>query len=80
MNIKDITPDAFTLSLRVFNKLIAGTPPPEKVKKELSAIKKKAEHDPELNYRQKDAVIVRCDNYLNGTHGNTKKGVEFKGS
>lgn len=30
--------------------------------------------------RQMDAIVARCNNVLNGTYGNTKQGIEFKGS
>lgn len=28
--------------------------------------------------RQLEAIVGRCNNVINGTYGNTKKGVEFK--
>lgn len=72
--------DQFTKMLREFNSLIVTTPAVEKVKNKLLDLKRRAELSVELNYRQKDAIIARCDNYINGTYGNTKNGIEFKGA
>lgn len=77
MTDKQIAPDEFTLLLRAFNSLVIGLPPREQIKQELDDLKASAETSVELNLRQKDAIIVRCNNYLNGTYGKTKEGVTF---
>jgi len=72
MPIENITPDAFTLLLRVFNKLVANMPPVEQIKAELLKLKQSAIDSTELNSRQTDAIVARVDNYISGVYGNTK--------
>lgn len=67
-----LAPDAFTLLLRVFNKLAEDMPPVEKIEPELLKIRQAAISSSELNSRQTDAVVARVDNYINGTYGRTK--------
>lgn len=64
--------DQFQTLLDRFHKAIESNPEPTKIKKILEAIKEDAANSGELNIRQKDAIIARCENYLNGTYGNTK--------
>lgn len=65
-------PCIFTLMLKKFHKIIEGTPTASKVKTELDELQNRAENSGELNPRQKDAIIARCKNYMNGIYGNTK--------
>lgn len=60
--------------LTAFKTLTDKNPPPESIRGALEAIKLKAENadKKELSYRQKDAIMARCDNYLSGEYGKTK--------
>lgn len=78
MGEKVIAPDEFTILLRAFNKLVENNPKPDNIKTELQDLKDSAESSYELNSRQKDAIIARVKNYINGTYGKTKQGIEFK--
>ena len=78
MSTSNFELDEFTILLREFNALVKEKPPVEKIKKELLKIKAKAEKSAELNYRQKDAVIARCDNYINSEYGNTKRAEHYE--
>lgn len=62
----------FDFLLIDFNKLVENNSPRQKVEKQLMELKEKAENMSALSFRQKEAIIVRCTNYLNGTYGNTK--------
>lgn len=73
MSSQPLAQDEFTLLLKAFNSIVNNLPPFEKVKKELLKIKEQANRSSELNYRQKDAIVIRCDNYVNGNYGNTKR-------
>jgi hypothetical protein len=77
MSTANFAQDEFTLLLRAFNGLIESKPPINKVEKELIKLKAQAEKSAELNSRQKAALTDRCDNYINGTYGNTKSGISF---
>lgn len=68
----DLRSSEFQLMTKIFNKLIELNPSAESIKKELLDLKSEAEKSSELNIRQKDAIIAKCDNYLNGNYGNTK--------
>lgn len=63
----------FKSMLRTFEKIIDGTPPPEKVKGTLKSLKEAATKSGELAVRQAEAIGARCDNYMAGCYGNTKK-------
>lgn len=65
---KTATKCVFQLLLIEFNKYAMNDVPAKDCKKELLALKEKANH-PDLNYRQKEAILERVDNYLNGTYG-----------
>lgn len=67
-----VAPDAFTVLLRAFNKLVADSPEAEKIKPELLKLKQAAENHPDLNMRQKEAITDRVKYYLNGEYGKTK--------
>lgn len=58
--------------LKVFHDIIESEPPAEKVAEELKSLKELAKRSQELTARQIDAIVARCDNYMNGTYGNTK--------
>ena len=58
--------------LKMFHDIIKSDPPAEKVAEELKALKEMAIKSQELTARQIDAIVARCDNYMNGTYGNTK--------
>jgi hypothetical protein len=73
MEEKTYAPDEFTILIRAFNALVESEPPVDKIKADLEDIKKQADSSPELNHRQKDAIIDRIDHYLAGTYGKTKK-------
>lgn len=70
----------FTDLLSDFNRVIeekdGKKPPLTAIEPILKDIKANATHNPTLNLRQKEAIIARVDNYLNGTYG--KKDQEFK--
>jgi len=55
-----------------FHKIITGNPAPEKVKEKLLDLKSCAENSALINIRQKEAIVARCVNYINGEYGNTK--------
>lgn len=65
---KTATKCVFQLLLIEFNKYAMNDVPAKDCKKELLALKEKANH-PDLNYRQKEAILERVDHYLNGTYG-----------
>lgn len=67
----------FTALLNEFHAIIEGGPTPEKAKHRLDLLKEKAKTTPELNGRQTEAIFARCDNYINGEYGNTKKANNF---
>jgi len=67
----------FTIMLKAFNELVDNTPTVSKVKNDLISMKEAAILSNELNARQKDAIVDRCNHYLNGTYGNTKKPENF---
>lgn len=58
--------------LKMFHDIIQSDPPVQKVAEELKSLKDMAIKSHELTARQIDAIIARCDNYMNGTYGNTK--------
>lgn len=63
--------------LKAFKIIIEGSPNPESVKKELEDLKEAAKISLHLTFHQKDAIIARCDNYMNGEYGNTKANIDF---
>lgn len=71
-----IAQTAFKALLSQFNELVSSTPSVASIKSELAQIRDDAAINPELNLRQKEAIIARVDNYINGTYG--KKDQEFK--
>jgi hypothetical protein len=73
----DVSQDEFSIMLRAFNGIVEKKPSAEKVKGELLELKEQASISNELNIRQKEAIMDRVDNYLNGNYGNTKVDSNF---
>lgn len=68
--IKDAERNAkFSSMLNVFATIIDGNPAPDKVRGKLESLKESCKNAGILTFRQSDAIISRCDNYLNGTYG-----------
>jgi hypothetical protein len=63
----------FSSLLDVFHGIIKGDPSADKVKKALAELKETAKNSPELNGRQVEAIVARCDNYIKGEYGKSKK-------
>jgi len=78
--IKDSERNAkFDSMLKIFAEIIDGNPPIDKVKDELVELKEACQSTGLLTLRQSDAIIGRCNNYLNGTYGVDKvKDIFFK--
>lgn len=66
----------FSFMLKTFNDLIKDSPTAKSVEKDLTELKDVAVASAELNLRQKEAVMARCDSYMDGSYG--KKDNEFK--
>lgn len=66
------TPTEFQKMLSKFNRIIENDPPASKVENDLIKLSEFAKNSIHLNLRQKDAVMARCSNYINGTYGRTK--------
>lgn len=56
--------------LSVFETIIEGRPAPEKVKQKLEDLSEAAAITSLLSTRQKDGIVARCRNYINGNYGN----------
>ncbi len=63
----------FECIIENFNKITANQPSVNKIKDKLIEIKSFAANASALTDRQKEAVIARINNYLNGSYGNSKK-------
>ena len=63
--------------LEMFKKIIEKDPAPEKVKDKLLELKKAAINTHHLTERQKEGILARCDNYLNGTYGKDEKKKDY---
>jgi hypothetical protein len=59
--------------LKTFELIIKGNPKPESVKVDLDALKDAAKNSANLTFHQVTAIQARCDNYMNGEYGNSKK-------
>lgn len=70
--------DNWDALLREFHKIEANRQ--KDLKAQLDRLKTKATNMAQLTIRQREGIIDRCNNVLNGTYGNTKQGVEFKGA
>lgn len=66
--------------LKAFELIINGNPPAEKVKNELKELKEAAKNAKHLTFAQISAITARCDNYLAGEYGNTKKPENYQQS
>lgn len=64
--------------LKVFHDIIESEPTAEKVSEELKSLKEMAIKSTELTVRQIDAIVARCDDYMNGNYGNTKNKEHLK--
>lgn len=60
-----------------FEKLIKGYPSPESVKEDLEALSEAAMTTNLLTGGQKDGIVARCRNYINGTYGVNKTKSEY---
>lgn len=59
--------------LKVFHLIIKDSPAAEKAKDELIALKEEVKVAKFLTFHQASAITERCDNYINGEYGNSKK-------
>ena len=66
-------PTEFQKMLSKFHRIIEKAPPVKDVKDSLEKLNELAKISPHLNLRQKDAVMERCKNYINGEYGMSKK-------
>ena len=80
MRKEPIIPCVFSYMLMDFHEMIADAPAMSKIEDKLLGLRKDAEINPELNLRQKEAIIARIDNYINGTYGNTKRPEHYEQS
>lgn len=71
--IEDMGNAIFRGMLRTFEKIIADESSLGEVEDQLKTLKGAAARNGSLTTRQIEAIAGRCDNYLNGTYGNTKK-------
>lgn len=55
--------------LKVFETIIDGNPPIEKVKDKLEGLKLSAGNSVLLTARQKEGIVGRCNHYLKGEYG-----------
>lgn len=65
--------ETFPLMLKEFEALIDNTPEASTVKNQLEKLSASAESSNELNIRQKEAIMARCKNYINGEYVTTIK-------
>lgn len=75
----DVLVNDFSILLKKFNDLVGSNPPVDKIKKELLEIKDSARNNNALNFRQKDSIVARVDNYIAGTYGKSKDGIKMLG-
>lgn len=71
----------FDSFLREFNGLVDNTPTVGTIRSKLENLKERAQNEKTMTFRQTDAILARCDNYLNGTYGKTKtdKNLSYSG-
>jgi hypothetical protein len=72
-----IVESEFEILLRGFNETVKDMPPVKKVEKELLELRATAVISHELNFRQRDAITARVDNYINGEYGSNLKKTEY---
>lgn len=63
--------------LEMLFKIIEKDPAPEKVKDKLLELKEVAANSNHLTERQKNGIMSRCDNYINGTFGKDSKKSDY---
>lgn len=63
--------------LGTFEKIIKGFPSVQSVKEDLEALSESAKNTNLLTGAQKDAIVARCRNYINGTYGVNKTKTEY---
>lgn len=68
----------FRILLRGFEQIIKGDPKPEDVKEILEELKTKAKTASDLTGRQIEAIVDRCNNYMAGDYGKTKRPEHFE--
>lgn len=71
--IEDMGNAIFRGMLRTFERVIGSEQHPEEIEDQLKTLKETAARNSSLTTRQVEAIAGRCDNYMNGTYGNTKK-------
>lgn len=60
---------SFSGLLKEFNDLVDSSPSVKSIESQLKSISEAANLSHELNSNQKNAIIARVDNYLNGKYG-----------
>lgn len=63
--------------LEMFEKIIKGDPPVEKVKDKLLELRAAVINSNLLTERQKEALMARCDNYVTGNYGKDAKKKDY---
>lgn len=58
--------------ISTFNELVKESPSIESVREDLLQLRDMAKNNNLLNFRQTEAIVARCENYLAGKYGNTK--------
>ncbi len=69
----EITLDSFSILLKRFNKLVQSFPKVDDIKTDLESIKEDAIKAVDLTGRQREAVVARVNNYLDGTYASTSR-------
>jgi hypothetical protein len=59
--------------IKTFELIIKNDPKPEAVKTDLEELREQAKLSKDLTFAQTSAIVDRCDNYMNGSYGNSKK-------
>ena len=68
----------FRALLRMFDGIIDKNPKPETIQEKLQGLKELAGKASELTFRQVEAIVGRCNSYIDGSYGRGKENVEFK--
>lgn len=64
--------------LRAFEQIIKDSPTIEKAAPLLTALKNSVKNAADLTFRQVEAIAERCDYFMKGEYGNTKKAEHFE--
>jgi len=75
---EQIVKTEFQLMLQKFNRTVDNQPPVSEVKETLTKLRDLAISSKQLNTRQTDAIVARCDNYINGLYGKNAKKENYK--